>query len=262
MRLLAAALTCVALTGATLTACAPPTDTAAQPADMPPGGYASDIGEKQLPPDPGAAPAMEPQALAPSYVAKAPCADDGERFPLSGVCIGRATAYMEPDSAEPEAPAGCEWKTQETPFSDQVLLYRALDCGKEKVALEYAGGAHAAELSYISSALNPTAVPGPDEVKPIIRVATYFKDDSWRLIETIGSDANIAKCEIRPAGAGYPASAKVIAPKTPGADCGLYALSDTSDNFWIVRKDWVYAFTLPPGHHDIDPATFTILAPQ
>lgn len=257
MRLLAAALIC-----ATLAACSPASDTATQPADMPPGGYASDIGEKQIPPDPGAAPTADAQPLAPSYVANTPCPDDGPRLPLSGVCAIRATAYMEPDSAEPEAPAGCEWTTKETPFADQVLLYRALTCGDKTVNLEYAGGAHAAELSYTSSALHPDAVPGPDEIKPIVRVATYFKDDNWRLIETIGSDANIATCEIRPAGGGYPKSAKKIAPKTPGADCGLYADSKTSDNFWIVRKDWVYAFTLPVGHHDIDPATLTIVAPQ
>lgn len=264
MRLLAAALTC-AMSAAMLGACSQPADIAAQPADMPPGGYASDIGEKQLPPDPGAAPEADARPLAPSYVANTPCADDGPRLPLSGVCASRATAYMEQDSAEPEPPAGCEWAVKETPFADQVLLYRALTCGAKTVELEYAGGAHAAELTYTSSALHPEAVPDPSDPlasHPVIRVATYFKDDAWRLKETIGSDANIAKCEIRSAGAGYPASAKVIAPKTPGADCGLYALSDTADNFWIVRKDWVYAFTLPKGAHDIDPATLTILAPQ
>lgn len=256
MRLLAAALSCAALA-----ACSQPSDTA-QPADMPPGGYASDIGERQTHPDPGAAPEMDAIPLAPSYVAKTPCPDDGPRLPISGVCAGRAVAYMEPDSAEPAPPSGCEWTVKETPFSDQVLLYRALTCGEKTVSLAYAGGAHAAELSYVTSALYPAAVPGPDEVKPIVRVATYHGSDDFRLKETIGSDANIAKCEIRPAGPGYPASAKVIAPKTPGADCGLYALSDTADNFWLVRKDWVYAFMLPKGPHDIDPATLTILAPQ
>lgn len=262
MRLLAAAFAC-----ATLAACSggtPPADSA-QPADMPPGGYASDIGEKQLPPDPGVAPEADVRPLAPSYVANTPCPDDGPRLPLSGVCAGRATSYMEPDSAEPAPPAGCDWTVKETPFADQVLLYRGLTCGAKTVALEYAGGAHAAELSYISSALHPDAVPDPNDpmaMNPIVRVATYFKDDAWRLTETIGSDANIAKCEIRAAGAGYPASAKVIAPKAPGADCGRFAISDKSDNFWIVRKDWVYAFTLPKGAHDIDPATLAILTPQ
>lgn len=260
MRLLAAALSCAAL--AACSGATPPADTASQPADMPPGGYASDIGEKQLPPDPGMAPPEDATPLAPSYIAKTPCADDGPRLPISGVCASRATSYMEPDSAEPAPPAGCEWTTKETVFSDQALLYRALTCGDKTVSLEYAGGAHAAELSYITSALYPQAVPGPDDVKPIVRVATYHKDDDFRLKETIGSDANIAKCEIRAAGPGYPASAKVIAPKTPGADCGLYALSATADNFWIVRDEWVYAFMLPKGPHDIDPATLTILAPQ
>lgn len=263
MRLVATAFTC-----ALLAACSGPSapaSTATPPADMPPGGYASDIGEKQLPPDPGAAPEVEPQQLAPSYVAKTPCADDGPRLPLSGVCASRATSYMEPDSAEGDPPAGCEWTTKETPFADQVLLYRALTCGAKTVNLEYAGGAHAAELSYTSSALHPDAVPDPADPmahNPIIRVSTYWDNDDWRLKETIGSDANIAKCEIRAAGKGYPESAKVIAPKTPGADCGGYALSDTADNFWIVRKEWVYAFSLPKGAHDIDPATLTILTPQ
>lgn len=212
--------------------------------------------------DPALAPELAGLTLAPSYVAKTPCPDDGPRFPLSGICTGRATPYMETDGVEPAAPTGCEWKVQETPFADQVLLYRALACGEKKVALEYAGGAHAAELNYTASALHPEAVPGPDAMKPIVRVATYFKDDAARLNETIGSDADIAKCEIRAAGAGYPASAKVIAPKTPGANCGAYALSDAQDNFWIVREAWVYTFMLPRGARDIDPASLTIVAPQ
>lgn len=258
MRFAAAALVC-----ASLLACSPTTQSAETPPDMPPGGYASDIGEKQLPPDPGMAPDAVAYPKAPS--ADLPCPGDGPRLPLSGVCASRATAYMEPDSAEPAAPDGCEWTVKETPFADQVLLYRALTCGAKTVELEYAGGAHAAELSYISSALHPDAVPDPNDpmaMHPIVRVATYYKDDDWRLKETIGSDANIAQCEIRPAGPGYPASAKVIAPKTAGADCGRFALSDTADNFWLVRQDWVFAFTLPKGAHDIDPATLTIIAPQ
>jgi len=258
MRLLAAALGC-----AIIAACSQPTDTA-QPADMPPdtpkGGYAADIGERQVPPDPGPAPEEPVYAKAPS--ADLPCADDGARLPLSGVCAGRAYAYMDTDSVEPDAPAGCAWGVRETPFADQVLLYRALTCGAKTTTLEYAGGAHAAELSYTASALHPEAVPGADESKPIIRVATYFRNDDWRLTETIGSDANIAACEIRPAGAGYPASARIIAPKTPGADCGAYARTDARDAFWIVRKDWVYAFTLPKGVRDIDPASLIILVPQ
>lgn len=208
------------------------------------------------------APPPEGLPLAPSYLAKTSCPDDGPRLPLSGVCASRATSYMSPDSAEGAPPAGCEWGTKETLFADHVLLYRALTCGANTTNLEYAGGARAAELSYSSSALYPQAVAGPDEVKPVVRVATYETNDDFRLKETIGSDASIAKCEIRAAGAGYPASAKVIAPKSPGADCGLYALSDASDNFWLVGEEWVYAFTLPKGPHDIDPSTLTILAPQ
>lgn len=217
------------------------------------------------PPAPVAAVDPDAPALAPSYVAKTPCPDDGPRLPLSGVCAGRATSYMETDSAEGDAPAGCEWTVNETPFADQVLLYRALSCGEKNVALDYAGGAHAAELSYKASALHAEAVPDasdPMASHPIVRVATYETNDDFRLKETIGSDANIARCEIRAAGKGYPASAKVIAPKAPGADCGLYAISDAADNFWIVRKDWVYAFMLPKGARDIDPATLTIMAPQ
>jgi hypothetical protein len=173
---------------------------------------------------------------------------------------------MTPDDSTPmEAPAGCEWAVSEVWFGGDVMLYRALACGEKKVALEYAGGAHAAELSYTSSVLHPEAVADPADIeahKPIIRVATYFKDDDARLKETIGSDAAIAKCEIRAAGAGYPEGAKVIAPKAAGADCGLYAVSDKTDNFWVVREAYVFAFSLPKGARDIDPSSFTVVTPQ
>lgn len=123
----------------------------------------ADIGVNMAGPQAGPAAAADAQPLAPSFVAKTPCPDDGPRLPLSGVCSSRAISYMEPDSAEAEAPAGCEWTVNETPFADQVLLYRALACGPKTVALEYAGGAHAAELSYTSSALHPEAAPDPND---------------------------------------------------------------------------------------------------
>lgn len=271
MRLLAVALLGAGLV-ASLAACSASNETVDQapsdmpPPDMPPGGYAPDIGQDQIGPRPG--PAPEAVALRKAPSADLPCPDDGERLPLSGVCRGRAVAYMAMDELAHDAPAGCEWETDETPFADQVMLYRALACDGEHVALDYAGGAHAAELSYIASPLHPEAVPDPDDPmahRPIVRVAAYYKNDDWRLKETIGSDAAIAKCEIRPAGPGYPESAKVIAPKIAGADCGLYAVSAdpaAPDNFWIVREDWVYAFSLPKGPRDIDPASFTVVTPH
>lgn len=262
MRLLAAALTCAMLSACTGSS-APD---AAQPADMPEGGYASDIGERQIPPDAGPAPEADVYPLAPSAAAKTPCADDGDRLPLSGVCRGRAVAYMDVDDSTPmDAPAGCEWEVNEVWFAGDVLLYRALTCGEKHVALEYAGGAHAAELSYTASALHPEAVQDPNDIEahhPIVRIASYWKDDDFRLKETIGSDADIAQCEIRAAGPGYPTGAKVIAPKVAGADCGGYALSETADNFWLVGKEWVFTFMLPKGARDIDPGSFKVVTPQ
>lgn len=216
--------------------------------------------------DPAPAPEADAYPLAPSAAAKTPCADDGERFPMSGVCAGRAVAYMPTDSVEPEAPAGCTWNAKEVWFGGDVMLYRGLDCGEKKTVLDYAGGAHAAELSYTASALHPDAVPNPADPmasNPIIRVATSFEGKpEGRIRESIGSDANIAKCEIKAAGAGFPETAKVIVPKVAGADCGAYAMTDTSSTFWLVRDEWTYAFTLPKGAHDVDPASFVVVTPQ
>lgn len=244
----------------TLAACggnAPINDTVAQPADA---------SEQQPAADATQANDANDYPLAPSAVAKTPCADDGARMPLSGVCAGRAVAYMPTDSVEPEAPAGCEWNAKEVWFGGDVMLYRGLDCGEKKTELEYAGGAHAAELSYISSALHAEAVPDaadPMAHKPIVRVATIWEDsDEGRIKESIGSDTAIAACEIKPAGAGYPEAAKAITARQPGADCGLYAMSETSKSFWLVRGEWTYAFTLPAGARDIDPASFVVVTPQ
>ncbi len=245
---------------AILAACganAPVSDTAPQPAHS---------GEPQAAAGETPAPDADAYPLAPSAIANTPCADDGARLPLSGVCASRAVAYMPTDSVEPEAPAGCAWNAKEVWFGGDVMLYRGLDCGEKKTVLDYAGGAHAAELSYISSALHPEAVPDaadPMAHKPIVRVATTWEDsDVGRIKESIGSDAAIAACEIKPAGAGYPETAKVIAPKQPGADCGLYATTETSKTFWLVRDEWTYAFTLPAGTRDIDPASFVVVTPQ
>ncbi len=262
------------LATAALAACeqAPPEEAAGEApiAEAPP----ADMGVDMIGPEAGPAPEVVPVpisesedftaleeiygTLAPS--AGEPCADDGRRLPISGVCQGRAVNFVpEMNQLIMDAPEGCEWVMTEADFGMDALLFRALSCDGITTLLDYGGGAHAAELTYAVSPLYGKSMT--EQVA--VRVATYWDNDDWRLLETIPEEGREA-CEIRPAGEGYPASARVIAAK-PGAedaDCGFYARGGKTDNFWIVREDYVYAFTLPKGERDLDPASLVVIEPH
>lgn len=203
------------------------------------------------------------QALSLLYPDLGPCPDDGPRLPLSRICAAEAEAYIRSaDSVSPAAPQGCRWEVKELPFAVEVLFYRALTCGEATTTLAYAGGAHMAELSYTASALRGEDVL--DEV--VVRVFADIETapDFRMRASMVGIEGvDPALCEIRPAGEGYPQNALVIAARgdTPGVECGPNAVSDEFDNFWIRAHDHVFAFTLPRGPRDFDPASLTPVTP-
>ena len=107
--------------------------------------------------------------LAASSAAGNSCPDDGLRLPQTGVCQGRALAYLDdPKGArEPSLPAGCTWTVNETMLpGDEALLYRAATCKGVTTKLDYAGGAHSAEISYETSAVFGASAKG----HPVIRL--------------------------------------------------------------------------------------------
>jgi hypothetical protein len=65
------------------------------------------------------------------------CPDDGPRFEITGLCMGRITNFMdkpETDVSFYEQMTGeaCRWEVMETPFATDVLIYQGVVCGQIK----------------------------------------------------------------------------------------------------------------------------------
>lgn len=207
-------------------------------------------------------------------VASAPCADDGARLPLSGLCAGRAINYLDiSEGGEAPLPDGCDWVVNETalPGPKEFLLYRAARCKGVTARLELEGGAKTASLVLAKSALVPDA---QDSI--IYATVVSAQDDAPHsgimglVTEDLG-EAEAAKCSVRKANAkGWPADALVVdvsaaeaakAPKgEPRAACGKFGLDDDNPYFWRVFGGMAW-FIEPTQdmHQDIDPGSLTVV---
>lgn len=190
-------------------------------------------------------------------------------------CGGGGTAKTEPAAAatpkvaspivyapgpRPAPPAGCEWVMSEVAMpGDEFLLYMAAKCNGKVKALEYAGGAHKAELKYGEN--GPAVVEifsaEPDGKTAILRYAK----------EGIPSKAEAAKCEVRAAkNPQWPEDALVVdvseAAKAkagaPRSACGTYGYKEGSQSYWRVMNGFSWFFALGTGAAEIDPGSFTI----
>jgi hypothetical protein len=203
--------------------------------------------------------------------ADAPCPDDGERLPVTGICRGRANAYLNEDreARTPELP-DCTWTVNELALpGDEALLYRAAMCGGVTTTLAFAGGAQSAELVYERSALFGDAVIGraavwlfgapPDNPQGALRGAIAEAPDGAAM-----------QCEIRPAGLeGWPRDALLIAPSAaararlpqdePIAACGPYGVDEDSVRYWRVAQGFAWFFDLGQEQPDFDPTSLTVL---
>lgn len=206
-------------------------------------------------------------------VADAGCPDDGPRFPITGICTGRAVAYFDPELA-PAEPADlgeigkdCTWTVNETAMGieDEAILYRALSCKGVTAKLEYAGGARSASLNLATSALG--AAPGGE----LVRIFTSDPQDPQKVIRDLIAAAPAAersRCEVQPADrAGWPKDAVVIGYKktfaTEATDgvvqlCGPYGRDTGAQTFWRIHQGYAWFFTLGQDAAEIDPATVTL----
>ncbi|WAC23480.1 hypothetical protein [Blastomonas sp. SL216] len=207
-------------------------------------------------------------------VAAQSCADDGERLPLTGLCAGRAVNYLNMDaSASPQAPDGCEWKVMETPIVDDVLLYRGLKCDAGETKLEYAGGAHRAELKLVNSAF----LGKIDEPPVYVYVYTIEGDAKQgvtsRAREAMENAAEAAGCTARNAGQqGWPTDALVVdvspqeAAKAPAneprAACGPLGINEDEASYWRVAQGYGWFFQLGQDAIEIDAGSFTLMTRQ
>lgn len=197
------------------------------------------------------------------------CADGGETLALTGFCKTRAVNYLQMDSsASPSAPDGCEWQVAETELpGGDVLLYRALKCGKKQTRIEFSGGAHRGELQLVESAMEGKL----SEPRPIV----YFyvadgdaaKAVTARARESIQAKAEAAKCNARPAKVdGWPKDAMVVdngersADGDPVAVCGDLGYFDEANRFWRVVQGYAWFFDFGQDLVEIDPGSITLMS--
>ncbi|HWA23104.1 MAG TPA: hypothetical protein VG735_11970 [Caulobacterales bacterium] len=214
----------------------------------------------------------KPAASAAPSISAAPCPDDGPRLPETGVCQGRAWAYLDDfkGAREPSLPGGCTWSVNETMLpGDEALLYRAASCKGVTTKLAYAGGAHSASISYETSAVFGNSVKGQE----VIRLFGTDPDPQGALKEQLAAlpKAEREKCEIHPAGIDtWPSDALVIGPTKaarakmpkdePISACGPLGLDEDSQTFWRIKQGFAWFFQLGQEETDFDPATITVIA--
>lgn len=200
------------------------------------------------------------------------CPDEGDRLALTGLCRGRAVAYLNGvDGYAMEAPEGCEWQVAETEMAGgDVMLYRALKCGTKAAQLEYGGGAERAELQLTSSAMEGKLA----EPRPVVYMYVADGDPAaavtQRARSLIESSAEAAKCNARPARVdSWPKDAMVVDtdPKgsstpdgSPVAVCGDGGYFDEATRFWRVAQGYAYLFDFGQDLVEIDPASLTLMA--
>lgn len=217
------------------------------------------------------APSGQGEAVADS---RASCPDDGARLPITGICAGRAVAYLNvADGDAPQAPEGCRWAVQETRFGEDVLLYRAAQCDGRNTRLAYVAGAQLAELIYDSAAYGD-----PDNVmkgQVVVRVTSADATDKTAALLRVVRDAidnpgEKAGCSVRNARIdGWPRDALVVdvsaaeadkAPKDePRSACGPYGLNEDEASYWRVFQGYSWFFQLGQDALQIDPGSFTLM---
>ncbi len=225
--------------------------------------------------------------------AESSCPDDGPRLPGTGLCQGRVANYFDPArlaAATGDLPEGCSYVINETmtPDPDEAILYNALSCNGKTTALEFSAGARSASLSWGVSGFFDTVPTAGEEGSE--RVRLFLLDgvaDAQAMIlemakatakEEGAGDSEIASCEIRPAGDGYPVDALVVdvndaykeANKlgsydglTDGPDAGAYVACgswgyDDGLSYWMVRDGYAWFVRQTQDLPDFDAGSLTV----
>lgn len=230
--------------------------------------------QKDTPPAPAASASASPTA--PVVTAAEPgCPDDGPRFPITHLCVGRSINYIDPNlRLIAEAPKDCSWGMVETAFplpdGEGALLYRALTCKGLTTKLEFSAGAHMAELRYAVSAL----YTGPEaKGHVVVRIFDGGGEDPKKQIlaqkAAIKDAAERDSCEVLPADdKAWPADALLLKPNAaawaklqngdPVWACGPYGVDEDAQVFWRVAQGYAWYFTMGQDTMDVDPASLLI----
>lgn len=200
------------------------------------------------------------------------CPDDGARLALTGLCQGRAAAYLNgSEGPSPQAPDGCAWQVTETEMAGgDVLLYRALKCGSKAAKLEFAGGAERAEMQLVESAMEGKL----EQPRPVAFLYVAEGDPAGavtrRARSLIADSKEAAKCTARPARVDHwPKDAMVVdtdprgstsADGAPVAVCGDGGYFDEATRYWRVSQGYAWLFDFGQDLVEIDPASLTLMA--
>lgn len=201
-----------------------------------------------------------------------------DKLPGTGLCPAEAAALI--GGAKPSQEAfsepyqNCSWAINETPFAGDYLLYYAAECKGRKSLLDYAGGAHFAELTVVESAFAEGEFTPPDA--PLVRVAGTEPGDPEgsvlaRARAAIEDPARAAMCKAQ-SGAefGYPAdsivvdvgpedAAKLSEDERMSGACGPFGAGDSA-RFWRVFQSFSWFFDLgQDAFQDIDAASLTLV---
>lgn len=241
----------------------------------------------------GCSPGPSQTTTAEASPAESPCPDDGPRFERTGFCQGRAANHFDParlTSTPGELPEGCAWAINETvtPDPDEAILYKAMSCNGRTTHLEFSAGAHSASLGWGVSGFFDTVPTGGEEGAERVRLfrldgvadprAMILDIARGAAAEENVPAAEVAACEIRPAGEGYPPDAYVVdaAVRTPSAAapapppgetegpgevepavCGSWG-ADDSRSYWMIRDGYAWFVREGQDLPDFDGSSLTV----
>ncbi len=204
------------------------------------------------------------------------CPDDGPRLPITGICRGQATAFLNvppnPDLFRFPDP-NCSWELQEAGLpDDNVLLLRVLSCNGVTSHLEFAGGAHYAQLIPDRSAID-AAYGGSGKVtdpKPLAWITIIDPANVRRDLVRASAEGLSAKvkkqykCRLAPArdydGYVYGADPSTLPDEPTPPVCGTFSDGDGATRFWRVFGDYAILFDLPgEAYQEFDPVSMVLL---
>lgn len=211
------------------------------------------------------------------------CADDGERFEVSGVCKGRAINYIDYPASDQELDffntmtgEACRWELMETRFAMDALLYQGVVCGDNRASLEFAGGARSAHLYLASSPFgpdmgdfeNPVAwVISSDPADPTANILVWTR-------EGMDDPEAAARCVVRKIEGeeGMPGDAYVVDvtddviatldQDMPRAECGPFGFNGDELSYWRILGDQAFFFSLGQEPNGLSASSLTLLPPK
>ncbi len=249
----------------------------------------ADLAQGELMPLTPARPAAEPQKPRKAQKAQKPRNNQGQcrrgkPLPFTGLCQAEARKLLRNRQRirKPAfiAPKGCDWAVNEVRVIDHPYLYLALRCNGTTSRLDYAGGAHRAELSLVTSALRKSNGENPriDNAEAAIWIYTIdpakrFRSLMQRSREGLEPGDKPRLCRIYRAPGlrgtfvygGDPAELAKAGAKSYDAyldavpSCGLYSSNgDTAQKYWMPEGDEALFMTISDeAYQDIDPLTLS-----